>query len=303
MADSSLVEKYHVDQWCEKHKDSFDPPVCNKLMHKKQLTVMFVGGPNSREDFHIEEGGEFFYQMKGNMELPTVQAGKRKLVKISEGEVFLLPSRIPHSPQRPEKGSLGLVVERERDKSELDCLRYYVDFATCNDVLWESYFHCSDLGTDLVPQVKAYQASEEFKTRKPTSTSVCANPPFEQDTKTVVPDPFNLKNWIQSHQEQLNQGLALDLFQNHPDTEFSIQVVGGGKTFDLPALTVETVFFQLKGKITITEQGSQSSTTQLLERECSILKPGTKVTVEREPESIGLVISQSPKGASRELSS
>lgn len=48
------------------------------------------------------------------MELPTIQRGKRKLVKINEGQVFLLKSRVPHSPQRPEAGSLGLVIERSR---------------------------------------------------------------------------------------------------------------------------------------------------------------------------------------------
>lgn len=65
---------------------------------------MFVGGPNTRTDFHLDLGSEFFFQFSGNMELPTVQRGVRKLVKIREGDVFLLPSRIPHSPQRPEEG-------------------------------------------------------------------------------------------------------------------------------------------------------------------------------------------------------
>ena len=35
-------------------------------------TVMFVGGPNTREDFHLEQGSEFFFQIQGNMRLPTV---------------------------------------------------------------------------------------------------------------------------------------------------------------------------------------------------------------------------------------
>jgi len=61
-----------IGDWYEKHKDEFVPPICNKLMHKGQLSVMFVGGPNTREDFHIEEGSEFFFQMRGNMFLPTV---------------------------------------------------------------------------------------------------------------------------------------------------------------------------------------------------------------------------------------
>ena len=61
---SLLLCKENVDGWLEKNESSFAPPVCNKLLHKQQLTVMYVGGPNSREDFHIEEGSEFFYQMK-----------------------------------------------------------------------------------------------------------------------------------------------------------------------------------------------------------------------------------------------
>ena len=138
---------YHLDAWYDANRHLFDPPVCNKLMHKKQLSVMFVGGPNTRTDFHLDQGSEFFWMVRGNMELPTIQKGKRKVVKIREGEVFCLPSRVPHSPQRPEKGSLGLVVERERyikgefgiKTPELDGLRWFVDFENTNgsDILWE----------------------------------------------------------------------------------------------------------------------------------------------------------------------
>ena len=105
---------YNLDSWYDANRHLFDPPVCNKLQHKKQLSIMFVGGPNTRTDFHLEQGSEFFWMVRGNMELPTIQNGERKLVKIKQGQVFCLPSRIPHSPQRPEDGSLGLVVERER---------------------------------------------------------------------------------------------------------------------------------------------------------------------------------------------
>ena len=119
----------HVDSWIREHAASFAPPVMNKLMHRDQLSIMFVGGPNEREDFHLEEGSEFFYQLRGSMQLPTVQAGQRVVVTIREGEVYLLPSRIPHSPQRPERGSIGLVIERQRYEHEPpDGLRYYTDF-------------------------------------------------------------------------------------------------------------------------------------------------------------------------------
>ena len=60
-----------IEAWAEAHKASFKPPICNKLMHKGQLSVMFVGGPNTRTGFHVEEGSELFLQLKGDMELPT----------------------------------------------------------------------------------------------------------------------------------------------------------------------------------------------------------------------------------------
>ena len=43
------MEAVHdVMTWYDEHKAEFAPPICNKMMHKKQLSVMFVGGPNTR---------------------------------------------------------------------------------------------------------------------------------------------------------------------------------------------------------------------------------------------------------------
>ena len=47
---------------------------------------------------------------------------------------------------------MGLVIERERLPEERDGLRYY-----CKDdhtVLWEKFFYCEDLGTQLGPVIK-----------------------------------------------------------------------------------------------------------------------------------------------------
>lgn len=80
--------------------------ICTACMQQAHApwpaSIMFIGGPNQREDFHLDVGSEFFYQMRGNMSLPIIEKGKRKDVHIKEGHVFLLPPRIPHSPQRPE---------------------------------------------------------------------------------------------------------------------------------------------------------------------------------------------------------
>ena len=52
-----------------------------------QLKVMFIGGPNVRKDYHMEEGEEIFYQVKGDMVLKIVEKGVHKDVSIKEGEV------------------------------------------------------------------------------------------------------------------------------------------------------------------------------------------------------------------------
>eukprot|EP01126_Amoeba_proteus_P019262 TRINITY_DN198_c0_g1_i4.p1 TRINITY_DN198_c0_g1~~TRINITY_DN198_c0_g1_i4.p1 ORF type:complete len:134 (+),score=29.04 TRINITY_DN198_c0_g1_i4:159-560(+) len=86
-----MMQPISLDLWLKSNVDSFVPPVCNKLMYglpQGELKVMFVGGPNQRKDYHIEEGEELFYMLKGNMELPIMEKGKPKIVKIHEGEVL-----------------------------------------------------------------------------------------------------------------------------------------------------------------------------------------------------------------------
>ena len=60
---------------------------------------------------------------KGDMCLKILEGNQFKDVIIKEGEVFLLPGRIPHSPNRWAE-TVGLVIERERMMSETDGLRY-----------------------------------------------------------------------------------------------------------------------------------------------------------------------------------
>lgn len=68
---------------------------------------------------------EIFLQLSGGMAVEVVERGARRRIEIPEGHVFVLPGRVPHSPQRLA-GTVGLVLERDRRPGEIDGLRWCV---------------------------------------------------------------------------------------------------------------------------------------------------------------------------------
>src|SRR6185436_15529827 len=100
-------------RWIDENRHLLKPPVGNRqIWEDREFMVTVVGGPNSRTDFHINEGEEFFYQLEGTMNLRYLEKGVPKDFPIAEGEIFLLPPKVPHSPQRPAN-TVGLVIERK----------------------------------------------------------------------------------------------------------------------------------------------------------------------------------------------
>ncbi|MCH2046286.1 MAG: 3-hydroxyanthranilate 3,4-dioxygenase [Saprospiraceae bacterium] len=145
------MSKFNVKnlmQWIEENKDSLKPPVCNKEIYPGgDFIVMVVGGPNERIDYHYNETPEFFYQIKGNMVLKIIEDGEFKDVPINEGEIYLLPPKVPHSPQRTA-GSVGLVIEQVRDtKVHTDGFQWYCP--KCKYQLHEDYFKLIDIEKQL----------------------------------------------------------------------------------------------------------------------------------------------------------
>ncbi len=108
------LKAFNFKRWIDEHRHLLKPPVGNKLVFTdSEFIIMVVGGPNARRDFHVDPGEEFFYQLEGGITLATVQEGKRVDIAIGEGEIFLLPPDMPHSPRRPAN-TVGLVIERTR---------------------------------------------------------------------------------------------------------------------------------------------------------------------------------------------
>jgi 3-hydroxyanthranilate 3,4-dioxygenase len=155
---------YNLKAWVEEHRHLLKPPVGNKMVYQdSEFLVMVVGGPNQRKDYHIEDGEEFFYQIEGDIVVRIREGNEVKDIPIREGEMFLLPAGIPHSPQRPA-GTVGMVVERVRAEHEQDHLRWYCD--GCGEVLHDAAFHLEDLGKQLKPVIENFYADESLRTCK-----------------------------------------------------------------------------------------------------------------------------------------
>jgi 3-hydroxyanthranilate 3,4-dioxygenase len=156
------LKAFHFKRWIDEHRHLLKPPVGNKLVFlDSEFIIMVVGGPNSRRDFHVDPGEEFFYQLEGDITLATVQDGKRVDVAIGEGEIFLLPPNMPHSPRRPA-GTIGLVIERTRRPGELDGFQWYCE--NCGTKLYEEFVEVTNIETQLPPVFDRFFGSTEHRT-------------------------------------------------------------------------------------------------------------------------------------------
>lgn len=160
----SRLAPLNFKQWIEDHRHLLKPPVGNaQIWEDAEFLVTVVGGPNARTDFHVDEGEEFFYQLEGDITVRVREDGKTVALPIREGEIFLLPPRVPHSPIRPAN-TVGLVIERKRRPGELDGFQWFCD--KCDAKLYEEFFPLRSLVTDLPPVFERYWGNPAHHTCK-----------------------------------------------------------------------------------------------------------------------------------------
>ncbi len=149
-------------RWLEENRHLLKPPVGNKVLWKDEdFICMIVGGPNQRTDYHYDEGPEYFYQLEGEMVLRLMEADGPRDIALRAGQMFLLPPRVPHSPQRMA-GSVGLVIERKRLTGEQDGLMWFCP--QCHHKLYESYFVLTDIETQFGAVFDNFYGSELLRT-------------------------------------------------------------------------------------------------------------------------------------------
>jgi 3-hydroxyanthranilate 3,4-dioxygenase len=153
------IQAFNFRRWIDENRAVLRPPVGNKRVFQDgDFVIMVVGGPNARKDYHVDPGEEFFHQLEGDMVLKTMQHGRPADVPIREGEILLLPSLIPHSPQR-RAGTIGLVVERQRRPGELDGFQWYCE--RCGHLLYQEFFALTDIEKQFPPLFERFYASHE----------------------------------------------------------------------------------------------------------------------------------------------
>jgi 3-hydroxyanthranilate 3,4-dioxygenase len=150
--------------WLTENQHLLKPPVGNKQLFPTgdDFIVMIVGGPNQRTDFHVDPYEEYFYQIKGNMHVKVMTDEGPRDVHIKEGNMWVLPRNTPHSPQRPEVGSVGLVVERVREEGTLERFQWYCP--NCNHLVHEVELQVRSIVDDLPPVFQAFYEDEKART-------------------------------------------------------------------------------------------------------------------------------------------
>lgn len=161
----ALIPPINFKKWIDEHRHLLKPPVGNKMVYEdSDFIVMVVGGPNARKDYHYDEGEEFFYQLEGDITVKIVEDGTPKDIRIREGEIFLLPPKVPHSPQRPAN-TIGLVIERQRVPGETDGFLWFCE--KCGTKLYEEYVQLTNIVTQLPPIFdRFYNTSDHCSCKK-----------------------------------------------------------------------------------------------------------------------------------------
>jgi len=160
------LQAFNFEKWVKENANQLKPPVNNKLLHDGvDMIVMVVGGPNTRVDFHDDPVNEWFHQVKGDMMLKIADRDGIYDVPVREGEVMMLPPHTLHAPQRPQEGSIGIVVEAPRQAGMLEGFEWYCFECETRVHRVEVTLGGPDGIVELLPKVyQAFYEDEEART-------------------------------------------------------------------------------------------------------------------------------------------
>ena len=173
----AIQKPFNLTKWIEENRDLLKPPVANKNLYIESgdYIVMIVAGPNARKDFHYNETEELFYQLEGEICVRIQEDGNVVEMNLGAGDMFLLPSKVPHSPVRSEN-SIGLVIEKKRGANMKDGLMWFCE--SCNEKLRETFFELKNIETDFQKRFKEFYKSESYRTCNKCGEVMATDPRF-----------------------------------------------------------------------------------------------------------------------------
>ncbi len=170
---------FNLQAWIDATLPQSLGAIGNKEVFKNSdFIFQIIKGPNARNDFHLDPWDEIFFQLRGHIFVHVIEGGRERRFRINEGDVFLLPKHVYHSPRRPP-GSIGLVIERPRASDELDGVAWFCP--RCAARLHQVEFWCEDIEQRLREVIQAFNADEELRTCKTCGAR--------------LPDPTTIPHW------------------------------------------------------------------------------------------------------------
>jgi 3-hydroxyanthranilate 3,4-dioxygenase len=150
---------FNLMKWIAENPDKLKPPIGAKTIFREDdFMVTVVGGPNARTDYHVNQTEEFFFQLKGAVNIRIQHNGKPHDITLPEGHIYLLSANVPHAPMRGPN-TVGLIIERIRKPGMTDTHRWYCE--KCNNVLFEKTAQIEVLERDMPPVFEAYYSNPD----------------------------------------------------------------------------------------------------------------------------------------------
>lgn len=161
---SSVQSPINLERWIDDNREKFKPPVSNQYLYDgRDFFVMVIKGPNARNDFHLVDSEEYFYQLKGDIKVRIREGDRIVDHLVKEGETFFIPPNVPHAPVRPPD-TIGVVVERRRPAGEKEHVIFYCD--NCGALVEDIHFDCADIVQHFSQAMRDFWADDARRTCK-----------------------------------------------------------------------------------------------------------------------------------------
>ena len=167
---ATVMPPINLQKWVDENRHLLKPPVGNRYLYDgSDFIFMIIRGPNARNDFHVTNSEEFFFQVKGDIVVRVREDGKIRDIPVREGETLFIPGGVPHSPQRGPN-TIGMVVERRRPPGETEHQVFYCE--NCHELVYDREFDCKDIVEHVRDAMEAFWADEKLSTCKSCGTRV-----------------------------------------------------------------------------------------------------------------------------------